>query len=513
MFKNSLGRQIPERIAGIKNVKPYSGAFNFIPSGNLKSNIIKNSLPGRNKILKSIKDAIIATELKDGMTISFHHHLRNGDFVVNMVLDTISEMGIRDIKIAPTALFGVHKHITKYIENGTITAIYGSVNGPIGKLVSEGAFEVPVILRSHGGRARAVESGDLEIDVAFIASPCCDKYGNITGKSGKSACGSLGYAYTDAANAKKIVAITDNLLQSPIGNTLINQTMIDYIVEVEKIGDPKGIVSGTTQITKDPSRLLIANFAAEVMAASGLMKNGFSFQTGAGGISLAVTKFIKEKMIEQNIKASFGSGGITSYFVDMLEEGLIDSLYDVQSFDLEAVKSIERNANHFEMSASMYANPHNTGCIVNNLDMVVLGATEVDINFNVNVNTEADGALLHGIGGHQDTAAGAKLTLVVAPLLRGRIPLVVDSVQTITTPGETIDGIVTEHGIAINPTKPELIEKCRKNNLPILTIEELYDKCTKFCGKPEPFEFEDKIIGVVEYRDGTILDTIRKIKN
>lgn len=78
---------------------------------------------------------------------------------------------------------------------------------------------------------------------------------------------------------------------------------------------------------------------------------------------------------------------------------------------------------------------------VNMLDVVILGATEVDRD--VNVNTDADGALLHGIGGHQDTAAGAKLTIIAQPLLRGRIPCVTDTVYSVTTPGECVDAAPT----------------------------------------------------------------------
>lgn len=47
------------------------------------------------KLVASIKEAIEKCELRDGMTISFHHHMRNGDYVLNMVLDEIAKMGIK----------------------------------------------------------------------------------------------------------------------------------------------------------------------------------------------------------------------------------------------------------------------------------------------------------------------------------------------------------------------------------------------------------------------------------
>jgi citrate lyase subunit alpha/citrate CoA-transferase len=218
-------------------------------------------------------------------------------------------------------------------------------------------------------------------------------------------------------------------------------------------------------------------------------------------------------MRERGIKGSFGLGGITEFFVDMMKEGLFERLLDVQSFDLAAVRSIGENPNHVEISADWYANPWNAGCAVNMLDTVVLGATEVDRDFNVNVNTEADGALLHGIGGHQDTAAGAQLTIITTPLLRGRIPCAVDSVYTVTTPGEVVDAIVTEFGVAINPRRQDLIDAAKEaGNVPLVTMDELIDKAHGFTGSMSPVETEERIIGVIEYRDGTVIDVVKQLK-
>ncbi len=509
---NAAGRVIPEFIEGIGSLKPFKGAFARVPDGKMKSPLIPHVTRDTEKLIPSLRDAILATGLKDGMTISFHHHLRNGDFVVALVLDLIAEMGYRNITLAPTALFPVHKSIIKHIESGVVRAIQGSVNGPVGKLASHGGFEVPVLLRSHGGRARAIEAGDLSVDVAFIAAPSADRYGNLNGSEGQSACGSLGYCVADAMFADKVVAITDNLVQYPLFPISIPQNYVDYVVKIDQIGDPSGIVSGTLKVTRDPLRLLIAENAAKVIDASGLIEDGFSLQTGAGGISLAVADYIREIMKERDIRGSFGSGGITAFFVQMLQEGLFETLLDVQSFDMEAVRSLRENPNHVEMSASFYANPHNKGCAVNQLDAVILGATQVDTNFNVNVNTESDGVLLHGVGGHMDTAAGANLTIITTPLLRGRLPMVVDDVLTVTSPGETIDVVVTERGIAVNPQRAELEVTLKRAGLPVVNIHDLKNEAYRISGKPEDPEFKDKIIGVVEYRDGTVIDVIREIK-
>jgi citrate lyase subunit alpha/citrate CoA-transferase len=515
---NSVRRAIPSRIDGYGDTSDrlFEGAFARIPSGYRVGPRIRAAVPnGSSKLAGGIKEAIMASGLKSGMTVSFHHHLRNGDYVVNEVIKACVELGINELTIFPTALFEVHKAIIPYIKAGVVTKIMGSVNGAIGKLVSDGGLDSPVVLRSHGGRPRAVISGDVHIDVAFIAAPTADRAGNISGQSGKSACGSIGYAYTDAEYADVVVAVTDNLQSCPISPVSISGIHVDIVAVMDSIGDSAGIVSGTTKVTRDPMRLLIAKYASRLIEASPYFMDGISFQTGAGGIPLAVTAFMKEAMKRRDIRGSFGLGGITGYFVDLMKEGLLQKLMDVQSFDLDAVRSIASDPNHIEISADWYANPWNCGAAVNMLDVVILGATEVDLDFNANVNTEADGALLHGIGGHQDTAAGAKLTIIAQPLLRGRIPCVVDSVHTITTPGDVVDALVTEFGVTINPRRKDLIDACTDfstaRDIPLVPMEELAERARLMSGPMEPIRVTDKVVAVVEWRDGTVIDVIRQL--
>ncbi|EHM09555.1 citrate lyase, alpha subunit [Thermanaerovibrio velox DSM 12556] len=510
---NALGRELPGFIEGYGEVKPFQGAFAREPEVRSAGQPMRKGRDAMgSKVRRSLRDAIEASGLKSGMTVSFHHHLRNGDLVVNQVIKTCAEMGIGDLTIFPTALFGVHKELIDHIRSGVVRRIMGSVNGPIGKLVSQGGMAEPVVLRSHGGRPRAVASGEVKIDVAFIGAPSADRFGNLSGAMGRSACGSLGYAFTDAMYADHVVAVTDNLVEGMLCPISIPQMYVDQVVAVESIGDPSGIVSGSTRITRDPLRLLIAQMASSLIEASSCFKDGISFQTGAGGIPLAVTAFMKDAMIRRNVKGSFGLGGITGYFVELLKEGLVECLMDVQSFDLEAVRSIGSDPRHMEISAEWYASPWTKGSAVDSLDVVILGATEVDLDFNVNVNTEADGYLLHGIGGHQDTAAGAKLTIIAQPLLRGRIPCVVDRVHCATTPGEVVDAVVTEFGITVNPARGDLISAAREAKLPLISMEELLSKARAICGPMDPLEQEDRIVAVVEWRDGTVIDVIRKVK-
>ncbi len=466
----------------------------------------------KSKLVKDIKEAVRLSGLKDGMTVSFHHHLRNGDMVAVMVMEAIREMGIKDLNVNISSIFDTHAPFIEYIEEGVITGIETDyIGGVVGRAISEGILDKPVIFRTHGGRPSDIISGASPIDVAFIAAPTSDPMGNCTGKIGKSACGSLGYAFADAMYAEKTVVITDNLVEYPLIDYSIAENYIDYVVSVDKIGEPSGIVSGTTKITKDPVGLVIADYAARAIEASGLLTDGFSFQTGAGGASLAAAKYLQDIMVSKNIKGSYGLGGITSYMVDMLNTGCFKALYDVQCFDLGAVESIRTNPSHMEVTAAHYASPTAKSSAVDSLDVVILGATEIDTNFNVNVHTDSTGYIMGGSGGHSDTAAGAKMSMIVAPLSRARLPIVVDEVLCKSTPGNTVDVLVTQRGIAVNPLRPELSERFTEAGLPVVDIRTLRDEAQRQCGRPKKPALGDKEAAKVIYRDGTLLDTIYNV--
>ena len=513
--RNAVGRLIPEEI-NKRRLKPYQGAERSAlqPELNRAPVRVVEVVRGEDKLLSSIDEAIEKTGLRDGMTISFHHHLRFGDKLINMVLARIAAKGLKDLRLAQTALFDIHNPIIDYIERGIITRIEGSVNGAVGLEISKGKLKEPAILRSHGGRVRAIEAGELHIDVAFLAASRADDYGNATGTVGKSAFGAMGFAWADYNYADKVVVITDDLVPYPCTPFFIPQTHVDYVVAVEDIGDPALIASGTLKITENETRLQIARHVVSVLEHSGYLKDGFSFQAGAGGISLAVVKFLGDIMAKKKIKGSFAMGGITGYVTRMLEEGTIQTILDAQSFDLAAVEGLQKHHNDVEISHYFYANPHNKGCVANKLDASFLGATEVDVDFNVNVNTHSNGMLLHGTGGHSD-AALAKLCFITVPLVRGRkqnIPVVRDRVTTVTTPGDTVDVIVTDHGIAVNPKHTELIKRLEAAGLPLKDIHELQKLSYEIAGEPPQLELTDEIVALIEYRDGSIIDTVRKVK-
>ena len=467
----------------------------------------------KRKYISTIASALRECGLKDGMTLSFHHHLRNGDHVVNMTMDAVAALGVKDITVACSSLFPVHEHLIEHIKTGVITGLDTDyMSGPLAKAITGGILPTPVIFRSHGGRPRAIGEGSLKIDIAVVAAPAVDAMGNITGTEGPSACGSLGYIIPDTQHAAKVIAVTDHVVEGGLARISIPHDVVDHVVVVDKIGDPAGIVSGSISLTRDPVALAIARNAQAVIKASGLLQDGFCYQTGAGGASLAASLFLREDLRAMKVHGGFLLGGITKYMVEMLEEGLFDNVFDVQCFDLSSVKSIAQNPRHVEISADTYANPNRKSNCVDFLDAVLLGGTEIDLDFNVNVTTDSNGNIIGGSGGHNDAAAGAKLTIIVAPLVRARLPIVVEKCTTLTTIGSTVDVLVTERGIAVNPARKELADRLRDARLPVCGIEDLHDQAVRMTGKPLAYERGDKVVGTMEYRDGTIVDHIYATK-
>ncbi len=509
-----MNKNIPNYIDGYGDVISYKGAFKYNPTKSTVSKPIVASSKSCQKLLKNLEAAIDKCNLQDGMTISFHHHLRNGDELLNSVMDVISSKGIKDLTIIASSFTKAHEPLLEHIKNGTVTCLHTSgLRGKIAQEISKNnILKHPVVFRSHGGRVRAIEAGDVKIDVAFIGAPICDTMGNLNGKEGKSAFGAIGYAFVDAEYANKVVAITDNLVPFPLNDISIPMQQIDYVVEVDSLGDPSKIATGATRITSNPMDLLIAKKAAEVLIATGKVKNGFSFQAGSGGASLAVCKYLKEYMNRNQIKGSFASGGITAYLVELLEEGYFESLLDTQTFDGSAAKSLKNNPNHIEMSASMYANPHNKSCVAHQLDLMVLSCTEIDVNYNINSLTDSTGIIMGAIGGAPDTAAGADITVVVAPSMRSRLPIVIDQVTNIVTPGDTIDVLVTERGVCVNPARKDVMKMLEDANIELRTIESLRDEIISYTKVPSSNEYYDNIVGIIEYRDGTVIDVIKQVK-
>ena len=398
------------------------------------------------KMVSSIHEALVKCGAHDGMTLGFHHHFRDGDLVVNMVMQEVHNMGIKDVTICASSLGKAHDALVPMIEDGTITNIQSSgVRGKIGEAISAGKLKGLAIMRSHGGRIRAIQTGETVIDISFIGAPTCDDYGNCKGVGGKSDCGVLSYSFVDGNHANKVVAVTDCLVPFPNYPADINMTKVDYVCVVDQIGIPEKIASGAAKPTTDVRKLMMAD-------------------------------------------------------------------YCTQDFDTSAVESVKR-PNHHRISAGAYANPFNKGAFVNKLDYVVLAALEIDVNFNCNVVVGSDGVITGAQGGHPDAAMGAKCTIVISPLVQGRILAICSNVTTVTTPGESVDIVVTDYGVAVNPARQDLLDALKKANcVPLKTIEELRDIAYSITGEPEPVQFGDRVVGIIEGRDGTIMDVVRQVK-
>src|SRR5579872_976873 len=514
VVENAVGRMVPELVNGHPQY-PFMGVGKYRPTGAKASPPIRTAADypaNGDKRVSDLATALKKCGLRDGMVISSHHHLRDGDLVAMMALEAEAKLGVRDIVWFPSASFPCQKGAIDLMEAGVIDHIEGSMNGPLGDYCTQGKMRGMGVLRSHGGRWQAIQDREVHVDIAVIAAPTADPFGNSDGSHGKSACGSLGFALADSTYADNVIVVTDNVVPFPCIPWQIQGNNVDYVVEVDSIGDPAKIVSGTTQITRSPDRLRVAEYVARFLRDAGIMRNGFSFQAGAGGIALAFVDYLRRMMKEDGVKARFVRGGSTRYLVEMLQDGLTDYILDGQTFDLDAVKSIASDPRHVPTSPFTSYNYHGKGSFASMVDAVVLGATEVDLNFNGNVVTHSDGRLLHGIGGWQNCLTSG-CTILAVPSFRDRIPVIVDEVTTLCGPGELIDVVVTERGIAINPLRQDLMDAANRSSLPIRPIQEIKAEVEKICGgKPARPRFTERPVAIVKWVDGSVLDTVWQIK-
>ena len=207
-----------------------------------------------------------------------------------MVMEEIHKMGFKNITLAATSLGKAHDPLVPMIEDGTITSIQASgVRGKIGEAISSGKLKGLAIMRSHGGRVRSLVTGETKVDIAFIGAPTSDDYGNLRGVGGKSNCGVLSYSHVDGDCAEYVVAITDTLVPYPNFPAHISQTKVDCVVVVDAIGIPEKIATGAAKPTTDQRKLMMAEYCTQVVVNTPYFKDGFSYQTGVGGASIAST--------------------------------------------------------------------------------------------------------------------------------------------------------------------------------------------------------------------------------
>ncbi len=469
------------------------------------------------EIVSSWDQLFSRISIRSGMRISFHHHLRMGDKVAGLVLKALTERGITGLIFCASSVMGpACEAVAEALRAGTLRSIETTgVKEPLSSIILHGEIAEPTVFRTHGGRARAIRTGELPIDIAFIAASAVDHEGNLNGTDGKSRFGSLGYALVDAEYANQVVAVTDNLSPEPLTRISIPGSRVNIVMTVDSIGDNQGIGGGSLRATVSPLHRIIASRTRDLLLALGAVREQWSFQAGSGAVSLMVTHMMAAVMRERGIRGSFASGGITTVLTDLLEEGLFRELWDVQSFDLTAAESLRRSSHHHEMSAGLYADPGVAGNIAGKLDVMILSAAEVDASFNVNSLTGTNGRIIGALGGAPDTAAGSKLTIAVLPAVRGRIPTLHRQVRTVCTPGRNVDIVVTERGIALNPLRMDL-EKLLADAEPelrreLIPINVLIEKVHAVTGTPDYPSRNGRTVGIVEYRDGTVIDSISSL--
>ena len=220
---------------------------------------------------RDLESSIRDSGLKDGMRISFHHHLRLGDRVVGMVLPALARMGLTDLTLCVSSVMGpACEAALEAVRAGVITRIETTgMKEPLSSAVAAGEIPEPVVFRTHGGRARAIETGETPIDVAFIAASAADEAGNVNGVDGPSRFGSMGYAQVDAEYASHVIVITDHVSESPLDHVSIPSQRIHQIVVVGSIGEKEMIAGGSLRHSRRPIERLIAAKTVEVLIAGG----------------------------------------------------------------------------------------------------------------------------------------------------------------------------------------------------------------------------------------------------
>ncbi len=426
------------------------------------------------KQLANLSAAFDRFDIGDGAVLSFHHHYRNGDQLMNAVLEEAARRGLRGLTIAPSSLFPVHAPLAAHINSGVIgDVITDYAKGAVTDAMLSSALRGPALLQSHGGRARAISTGELKIDVAFVGASLAQADGACTGRGGALPCGPLGYAMVDTAFARRTVVCSHEITVGTIPHTDIPAQQVDAVIPFPNPGEVSGIASDTTLASQTPQARQIGDLVAQVIAATGLMRDGLSLQTGAGGYSLSAVTVIGHAMAHAGVRGSFLSGGITGSHVALQQAGLFERIHDVQCFDGGAVQSSITNPDHLAMSAAQYASPLMPDAVVNGLGVMILGAVEVDSQFNVNVTIGGDGRLIGGPGGHPDAAQGAALTIVTTGLTAGGFAKLVDHARGVTTHGKSVDVIVTDQGIAVNPRRPDIASDLRRAGIDVSTFAQL----------------------------------------
>ncbi len=511
---NAAGRLVPTEVNGVP-MTPYQGVGAHRPEGRLAAPPVRSArdypADGDKRLAGGLRALLEAAELQDGACISTHHHYRNGDLLAPALFDAAADLGLRDLVWCPSSVFPCHLPIVDHARRGVVRRIEAGINGPVGDWISRGGMADLGVWRSHGVRTQSIREGEVHVDLAVIAASAADPFGNANGLLGPHPCGPLGFARVDARHASRVAVVTDHGVPFPCLPADIRGKQVDWVVTVDRVGDPAHIVFGTTRITTDPTRLRIAELAARFAHAAGLVRDGWSFQAGASSIALAITDVLARTMREKGIRARFIQAGSTRQTVELLREGLTDHILEGQSFDIDGAASLRDDPRHVQTTPFDSYDFHGKGDFMPWIDAVFLGATEVDREFNANVVSHSDGRALHGLGGWPH-CLGAGCTILTVPSARRRGAVLVDRVTTLCGPGELVDVVVTERGIAINPRRQDLADAVAGSDLPIRPLDELRAAAEAEAGIHPAPEVEDEVVAVVKWVDGTLIDAIRRVR-
>ena len=171
LITNAAGRVVPETVNG-RHQLPYMGLGKYHPSGRKASAPIRTAADypaNGDKVVPDLETALRKCGLRDGMVLSSHHHLRDGDTVALAMLQAAAKIGVKDLMWFPSASFPSQKGAIELMQAGVIDHIEGSLNGPLGDYCTQGKMRGMGVLRSHGGRWQAIQDGEVRIDIAAVS--------------------------------------------------------------------------------------------------------------------------------------------------------------------------------------------------------------------------------------------------------------------------------------------------------------------------------------------------------
>lgn len=530
---NAIGRSVPAHVNGYE-YEPYMGPFETLQAGPRWSPLTRVSQNrGRSKVVPTLEELVDAW-VPNGGWVSMPHWYRNEATGLGHVLRALRATGKKGVHLISAAFFPAHAELLlEALRDGTIGGIEANAYGPLAAAVARGELNEIVVGRSHGGRARAMQQGERVVDLAVGFVATADRWGNSNGVQGPNHArfGAAGLFEPDLRWSRHSVLLCEQVHPGLIAFSPLDMRLVDAVVQVDKVGDRAGVTTGTTDLArmrKDKQRVAMASHILEVLEASQVVRDGFSFQVGSGA-GLLVLEDMVHQMHTRGIKAGWTVGGVTEWHIDLLEAGLLEVLLNGQTFTPtdRVCESLLHDCRHKDVSTAWYYSPASKqeACCV--MDVAVLGASEVGVDFSLNTVTGYDGKLRTGIGGAQDAAAGAHLTVAALPLARVNrkglsAPCVRERVHTVVTPGDCVDVVVTEEHVAVNPRStspwvPPLLERAAAVGLELTTIEALVDasmqRAKQIGTLMEEPRHTDEIVYAVEWRDGRLLDVVRKLES